>query len=75
MTAEITLIESGIDLLMTGMSVVFFFLMFLILSIHALRISCSFLTPKQSTTSLKQSVSLNSSHKKVITEIVEHIRA
>ena len=37
MSAESTLIESGINLLLTGMTVVFFFLLTLIISIYLLK--------------------------------------
>ncbi|MGY8771828.1 MAG: OadG family transporter subunit [Gammaproteobacteria bacterium] len=74
MGTESTLIESGINLLLTGMIVVFFFLLILILSIHLLKFffseSSQQLTPSAPTHSTDPSVS--KVHERIIKEVMEH---
>ena len=69
-----TLIESGINLLLTGMIVVFFFLLVLIISIYLLRLlfseSSNNNTPSVSNASANESI--NKIHERIIHEIMEH---
>ena len=69
-----TLIESGINLLLTGMIVVFFFLLALIVSIYLLRLlfseSSNDSTPVVSNSSANESI--NKIHERIIHEIMEH---
>ena len=69
-----TLIESGINLLLTGMVVVFFFLLALIVSIYLLRLLFSEPsnnnTPAVSNPSANESI--NKIHERIIHEIMEH---
>ena len=69
-----TLIESGINLLLTGMIVVFFFLLALIISIYLLRLlfseSSKNNTPAVSNASANESI--NKIHERIIHEIMEH---
>ena len=69
-----TLIESGINLLLTGMIVVFFFLLALIISIYLLRLlfseSSNNYTPAVSNASANESI--NKIHERIIHEIMEH---
>jgi Na+-transporting methylmalonyl-CoA/oxaloacetate decarboxylase gamma subunit len=69
-----TLIESGINLLLTGMIVVFFFLLALIVSIYLLRLlfseSSNDNTPAVSNSSANESI--NKIHERIIHEIMEH---
>ena len=74
METESTLIESGINLLLTGMIVVFFFLLALIISIYLLRLlfseSSNLSTPAVSNSSVNGSI--NKIHERIIHEIMEH---
>ncbi|MDB9906985.1 OadG family protein [Gammaproteobacteria bacterium] len=74
METESTLIESGINLLLTGMIVVFFFLLALIISIYLLRLlfseSSNHSTPAVSNSSVKGSI--DKIHERIIHEIMEH---
>ena len=69
-----TLIESGINLLLTGMIVVFFFLLALIVSIYLLRLlfseSPNNHTPAVSHSSANEAI--NKIHERIIHEIMEH---
>ena len=69
-----TLIESGINLLLTGMIVGFFFLLALIISIYLLRLlfseSSNNNTPAVSNASANESI--NKIHERIIHEIMEH---
>ena len=69
-----TLIESGINLLLTGMIVVFFFLLALIVSIYLLRLlfseSSNNHTPAVSNSSANGSI--NKIHERIIHEIMGH---
>ncbi|MDB4243356.1 OadG family protein [Gammaproteobacteria bacterium] len=74
METESTLIESGINLLLTGMIVVFFFLLALIISIYLLRLlfseSSNLSTPAVSNSSVNGSI--DKIHERIIHEIMEH---
>ena len=74
METESTLIESGINLLLTGMVVVFFFLLALIISIYLLRLlfseSSNHSTPAVSNSSVNESI--DKIHERIIHEIMEH---
>ena len=69
-----TLIELGINLLLTGMIVVFFFLLTLIISIYLLRLlfseSSNHSTPAVSNSSVNESI--DKIHERIIHEIMEH---
>lgn len=77
MSAESTLIESGINLLLTGMTVVFFFLLTLIISIYLLK----FLFSRASqTTNVHPSDSdpeqpVSKIHERIIKEVMERHQA
>ena len=74
METESTLIESGINLLLTGMIVVFFFLLALIISIYLLRLlfseSSNHSTPAVFNSSVNGSI--DKIHERIIHEIMEH---
>ena len=74
MDTDNTLIESGINLLLTGMIVVLFFLSILILSIHLLKFffsgSSQQLTP--SVPSHSANPPINKVHERIIKEVMEH---
>jgi len=76
-SAESTLIESGINLLLTGMTVVFFFLLTLIISIYLLK----FLFSRASqTTNVNPSDSdpeqpVSKIHERIIKEVMERHQA
>ena len=69
-----TLIESGINLLLTGMIVVFFFLLALIISIYLLRLlfseSSNNSIPAVSNASVNGSI--DKIHERIIHEVMEH---
>ena len=69
-----TLIESGINLLLTGMIVVFFFLLALIISIYLLRLlfseSSNNSIPEVSNLSVNGSI--DKIHEQIIHEVMEH---
>ena len=77
MSAESTLIESGINLLLTGMTVVFFFLLTLIISIYLLK----FLFSRASQTinvhpsDFKPEQPVSKIHERIIKEVMERHQA
>ena len=77
MEAESTLIESGINLLFTGMVVVFLFLLTLIVSIYLLKLFFSESSPQLAavTSSFKADASTNKVHERIIKEVMEHRQA
>ena len=74
MEAESTLIESGINLMLTGMIVVFFFLLALIVSIYLLR--SLFSVPSNNMVTLasnpKVDGPIDKIHERIINEVMEH---
>jgi len=76
MEAESTLIESGINLLLTGMVVVFLFLLTLIVSIYLLKLFFSESSPQlaAATSSFKADAS-SKVHERIIKEVMEHRQA
>jgi Na+-transporting methylmalonyl-CoA/oxaloacetate decarboxylase gamma subunit len=78
MEAESTLIESGINLMLTGMIVVFFFLLALIVSIYLLR--SLFSVPSNNIVTLASNPNPNPRvdgpidkiHERIINEVMEH---
>jgi len=80
MEAESTLIESGINLMLTGMIVVFFFLLALIVSIYLLR--SLFSVPSNNIVTLASNPNPNPNpkvdgpidkiHERIINEVMEH---
>ena len=81
MGAESTLIESGINLLLTGMIVVFFFLVVLIISIYLLQLffyllQLFFSESSNNRSSLASNPNadgpINKIHERIINEVMEH---
>ena len=78
MKDQLSLMESGVNLLINGMSVVFFFLLILILSTYLLKIiiapslrrATNFIDVKNS---FDKEENLN--HKKIIKDVIENIRS
>jgi len=76
MEAESTLIESGINLMLTGMIVVFFFLLALIVSIYLLR--SLFSAPSNNIVTLASNPNpkvdgpIDKIHERIINEVMEH---
>ena len=76
MEAESTLIESGINLMLTGMIVVFFFLLALIVSIYLLR--SLFSVPSNNIVTLASNSNprvdgpIDKIHERIINEVMEH---
>ena len=78
MKDQLSLMESGVNLLINGMTVVFFFLFILILSTYLLKIS---ITPslRRATNVIDVKNSFdkeeNLNHKKIIKDVIENIRS
>jgi len=76
MEAESTIIESGINLMLTGMIVVFFFLLALIVSIYLLR--SLFSVPSNNIVTLASNPNpkvdgpIDKIHERIINEVMEH---
>jgi|Marorgknorr_s2lv_1036017.scaffolds.fasta_scaffold14713_3 Na+-transporting methylmalonyl-CoA/oxaloacetate decarboxylase gamma subunit len=74
MGAESTLIESGINLLLTGMIVVFFFLVVLIISIYLLQLFFSESSNNTSPVASNPNADgpIDKIHERIINEVMEH---
>ena len=78
MKDQLSLMESGVNLLINGMSVVFFFLLILILSTYLLKIIIApSLRRATNVTDVKNSFDKeeNLNHKKIIKDVIENIRS
>lgn len=78
MKDQLSLMESGVNLLINGMSVVFFFLLILILSTYLLKIIISpSLRRATNVIDVKNSFDKeeNLNHKKIIKDVIENIRS
>ena len=78
MVVQDTLIQSGITLLFSGMTVVFIFLLLLILSIYILRAIFSRISTQDSKVSFVNELgqpSPNTKHHQIIKEVLENIRS
>ncbi|MEC7911433.1 MAG: OadG family protein [Pseudomonadota bacterium] len=78
MKDQLSLMESGVNLLINGMSVVFFFLLILILSTYLLKIIISpSLRIATNVIDVKNSFDKeeNLNHKKIIKDVIENIRS
>ena len=78
MKDQLSLMESGVNLLINGMTVVFFFLCILILSTYLLKIIIAPLLRRAANVidvknSLDKEENLN--HKKIIKDVIENIRS
>ena len=76
MEAESTLIESGINLMLTGMIVVFFFLLALIVSIYLLRslfsVPSNYIVTLASNPNPRVDGPIDKIHERIINEVMEH---
>ena len=78
MVVQDTLIQSGINLLFSGMTVVFIFLLLLILSIYILRVIFSMTTTQNAKVHLTNEPGespSNNKHHQIIKEVLENIRS
>ena len=78
MVVQDTLIQSGITLLFSGMTVVFIFLLLLILSIYILRAIFSRISMQDSKVSFVNELgqpSPSNRHHQIIKEVLENIRS
>ena len=78
MAVQDTLIQSGITLLFSGMTVVFIFLLLLILSIYILRAIFSRILTQDSKVSFVNELgqpSPDNTHHQIIKEVLENIRS
>lgn len=78
MKDQLSLMESGVNLLINGMSVVFFFLLILILSTYLLKIIIApSLRRATNVIDVKNSFDKeeNFYHKKIIKDVIENIRS
>ena len=79
MKDQLSLMESGVNLLINGMSVVFFFLLILILSTYLLKIIIAPSLRRAATNVIDVKNSFdkeeNLNHKKIIKDVIENIRS
>tara|TARA_B100000953_G_scaffold135989_1_gene112466 strand:+ start:494 stop:721 length:228 start_codon:yes stop_codon:yes gene_type:complete len=75
MKDQLSLMESGVNLLINGMSVVFFFLLILILSTYLLKIIIAPSLRRAANVKNSFDKEENLNHKKIIKDVIENIRS